>query len=81
MDEKNIEKGVCEICGKKIPKERLEFLPDTTTCVKCSQTKPYSSEDLLGLNIADEELPDGINMEDFDEAGGADLSVSPVDYS
>jgi len=72
-------KVLCEICGKKIPPERLEILPDTTTCVDCSQTKPYSSEDLLGLNIADEELPDGINLEDYDESG-TDISVSPMDY-
>ena len=79
MGDKNIEKVLCDICGKEIPPERLEILPDTTTCVKCSQTKPYSSEDLLGLNIAEEELPDGINMEDYDESG-SDLSVSPMDY-
>lgn len=80
MGDQNTEKVLCDICGKPIPPERIEILPDTTTCVQCSQTKPYSSEDLLGLNIADEELPDGINMEDFDESGGADLSVSPMDY-
>jgi RNA polymerase-binding transcription factor DksA len=26
-------------CGAIIPKERLEILPDTKTCVKCSQAK------------------------------------------
>ena len=26
----------CELCGKKIPKQRLEALPDTRLCVKCS---------------------------------------------
>jgi ribosomal protein S26 len=26
----------CVNCGKEIPVERLEVLPDTTTCVNCS---------------------------------------------
>ena len=26
----------CKICGEEIPAERLEALPDTDTCVKCS---------------------------------------------
>lgn len=26
----------CERCGKKIPKERLEAIPETRLCVKCS---------------------------------------------
>ena len=26
----------CEKCGTPIPPERLEVLPDTTTCVNCS---------------------------------------------
>jgi hypothetical protein len=27
----------CRICGNEIPKERLEVLPDTLICVKCSR--------------------------------------------
>jgi hypothetical protein len=27
----------CKRCDKKIPKGRLEVLPDTELCVKCSQ--------------------------------------------
>jgi len=26
----------CEVCKKQIPEERLEALPDTWRCVKCS---------------------------------------------
>lgn len=26
----------CKVCGKSIPQERLEALPDTTTCVEHS---------------------------------------------
>lgn len=29
----------CEYCGRKIPKARLEVLPNTTTCVKCSKER------------------------------------------
>ena len=27
----------CWICGVEIPQERLEVIPDTLVCVKCSQ--------------------------------------------
>jgi RNA polymerase-binding transcription factor DksA len=27
----------CDTCGAPIPQERLEALPDTTTCVHCSR--------------------------------------------
>lgn len=29
----------CSKCGKSIPQERLEILPHTQTCVKCSTEK------------------------------------------
>jgi len=29
----------CELCGKIIPKERMEALPDTKRCVDCSRQK------------------------------------------
>ncbi len=28
---------LCRICGTEIPPERLEVIPDTLLCVKCSQ--------------------------------------------
>lgn len=28
---------VCEMCGKEIPAERLEALPETKRCVDCAQ--------------------------------------------
>lgn len=31
--------GKCEICGGKIPEERLEAMPDTTVCVPCQRTR------------------------------------------
>ncbi len=27
----------CRICGVEIPKERLEVIPETLVCVKCSE--------------------------------------------
>jgi len=27
--------GVCEVCGKNIPKKRLDALPEATMCTKC----------------------------------------------
>lgn len=30
---------VCELCGKVIPLERIEALPETKRCVECSRTK------------------------------------------
>jgi|TARA_R100000353_G_C6472378_1_gene186927 hypothetical protein len=29
----------CGICSAEIPKERIEAIPGTTTCVKCSGVK------------------------------------------
>lgn len=31
----------CSHCSKEIPPARLEILPETTTCVECSEVKPY----------------------------------------
>lgn len=31
----------CHTCGKVIPAERLEALPDTLTCVDCSTVQKY----------------------------------------
>lgn len=42
----------CSKCGKLIPQERLQTLPDTETCVLCSQVKPLT-ENQLDLDGAD----------------------------
>lgn len=31
--------GTCELCGKEIPEERLEFLPYALTCIDCENSK------------------------------------------
>jgi len=36
----------CSICGKRILKERIKALPETTTCTKCSKAKPISATEI-----------------------------------
>ncbi|MBN1894722.1 TraR/DksA C4-type zinc finger protein [bacterium] len=58
---------LCEFCGKTIPAERLEILPETTTCVECSQTQPYSEAEIIGFNLGENTEKEGIDMEDFED--------------
>lgn len=52
------EKRLCEVCGEAIPKERIRILPDTTTCVKCSQTQPYSRAEAMSMGaLAESDTP------------------------
>ncbi|MBN2103957.1 TraR/DksA C4-type zinc finger protein [bacterium] len=69
----NNKKIYCEFCGKEIPEERLEILPDATTCVECSQTQPYSEAEVIGLNGNEEE--NRLNLEDYEDSNG-DLSLT-----
>jgi hypothetical protein len=57
----------CELCGAKIPSARLEFLPETTTCVKCSETRPYSEDEILGLEISESQVENKLNAEEFED--------------
>jgi len=66
---------LCEFCGKPIPEERLEILPETTTCVECSQTQPYSEAEIIGFNLGENTEKEGIDMEDFDDTAP---EVSPL---
>lgn len=68
-------KVFCEFCGVEIPPERLEILPDTTTCVRCSQTQPYSEAEVIGLATGAEE-ENRINFEDLEEDQEPDFPVS-----
>lgn len=36
----------CSVCGEAIPQERLEALPDTGTCVRCSNVRPVTDRDV-----------------------------------
>jgi hypothetical protein len=70
---KKKKKVICEFCGKEIPLARLKILPDTTTCVKCSQTEPYSESDVLSSDISKSQEENKMNLEDFEESD-TDLS-------
>jgi hypothetical protein len=54
----------CKNCQKNIPKARLEVLPDTETCVGCSEAKPMmgfmdwahkTAPELVMVNTGDKE--------------------------
>jgi hypothetical protein len=70
---KKKKKVTCEFCGKEIPAARLKILPDTTTCVKCSQTRPYSESDILSTDVSKSQEENKLNLEDF-ENNDTDLS-------
>ncbi len=36
---KNGSYGICEVCGKEIPRKRLEAVPGALCCVKCDSKK------------------------------------------
>jgi hypothetical protein len=52
---------LCETCGKKIPKERLEALPSTKTCVKCSNL-----DNVIGITVWQDGVPELIIMDEND---------------
>lgn len=54
MGRKRTETVACALCGRKIPKARLEALPGIRVCVQCS-TEPYKRD------VA----PDGPDPEDL----------------
>lgn len=44
----------CEICGNRIPKERVEILPQTKRCVDCSRAKGtdfFAKRTEVGMDI------------------------------
>lgn len=52
--------GICDNCNKKIKEERLELIPYSKTCLKCS------SEEDIGENINDEKVYESLNYKSFD---------------
>ncbi|MFH1350450.1 MAG: TraR/DksA family transcriptional regulator [Pseudomonadota bacterium] len=75
--------GICEECGKQIPKERLLIMPEATLCVPCQREieksdqrrslAPRSSAGLGGKKGVDWDDPEGVDDE------GYMVKVSPVD--
>jgi hypothetical protein len=63
----------CEKCGTKIPKDRLKALPDTRTCVKCSDVKAKVAFTVYSHKTAPEIVfVDGNNDEGLRQADRAD---------
>ena len=61
------DKIICEFCGRVIPPERLRILPGTRCCVRCSDTIPYSEEDMLGFAIAEQDDSEKESLEAYEE--------------
>lgn len=53
----------CELCGKRIPKARLEALPETRRCVPCSTEK--------GSDLVPRRLNVGMDAETYKDLLGA----------
>jgi RNA polymerase-binding transcription factor DksA len=44
----------CELCGRIIPRERMEALPDTKRCVECARQKGsdfFAKRTEIGMDI------------------------------
>jgi len=53
----------CEICGKVIPKARLEILPTTKRCVECAQKN--------GTDVQAKRTEVGMDIETYKDLLGA----------
>lgn len=63
----------CDECGIEIPKERLEALPDTTTCVKHSNVRGKVAFTVYSHKTAPEIVfVEGDNSEGLRQADRAD---------
>ncbi|WP_407307504.1 TraR/DksA C4-type zinc finger protein [Desulfosporosinus sp. SB140] len=67
--------GVCEHCGQEIPYERLELVPYTTVCTRCSQEEEREEQHSLHREPVEDELlnrpfsrtfNDGLDRVEFD---------------
>jgi YteA family regulatory protein len=56
--------GRCSVCGRAIPEERLEAIPETQLCVECSEAQ--ASADRTGRPIEEETLSTHLGRS-FDE--------------
>jgi DnaK suppressor protein len=70
--------GMCEVCGCKIPVERLNVLPYSTLCIKCQREAESDANWLAERRNANwEGITDGSPMEDREVR----LSDLEMDYS
>ena len=70
--------GICQMCGERIPSERLEIVPETTYCVRCASKMEQSMRrwqtdaDMRRLPrrrrvVSDDELEDDDSDDELDE--------------
>jgi len=61
--------GICEACGKQIPYERLEAVPDTTQCVDC---RAGAEEAVPRINVrpVEEDILEPPFARDYNDATG-----------
>jgi RNA polymerase-binding transcription factor DksA len=65
--QEKVETIFCELCGRKIPKERIKALPQTTMCVHCaSEAESNSNINIISLceDYDTDELLDAISSDD-----------------
>jgi sporulation protein, yteA family len=67
--------GICEHCGQKIPSERLDILPYTTVCQKCSREEEMEEQHSFYRDPVENEIlnrpfsrtfNDGLDRVEFD---------------
>ncbi|TDT61830.1 TraR/DksA C4-type zinc finger protein [Fonticella tunisiensis] len=49
--------GICELCGREISEERLNFLPYATTCIECEEKKADYNTYRYDRPVEEETLP------------------------
>lgn len=53
----------CDICGRPIPKERLQALPETKRCVECARVN--------GSDVTGRRIETGMDIETYKDLLGA----------
>lgn len=72
--------GDCELCGKEIPEERLDFLPYATTCMECESKRPDYTTYKYDRPVEEEVLrPYGTYFRDAFENDENDLAYDAED--
>ena len=44
--------GICAVCGKKIPEERMMEVPNATKCVSCKEGEKLNLNKVKGITLA-----------------------------
>lgn len=72
--------GKCEMCGKEIENERLDFIPYATTCVECENKRPDYNTYRYDRPVEEEILPPfGSAFRDYTEEEEAEVEYNMED--